>query len=130
MKFLLDTNICIGWLKGDARIHRRWLALAPDDLRLSAVVKAELLFGARKSARVEENLSSLAALFAAVPSVPFEDDAANWYGLVRADLERGGKPLGPNDLLIAATALAGDLTLATRNVREFIRVPGLRVEAW
>jgi tRNA(fMet)-specific endonuclease VapC len=130
VSYLLDTNICIGWLKGDARIRKKWLSLAPDQLLLSSVVKAELLFGARKSAQVEANLAALATLFHALPSVVFDDDAAHWYGLLRADLERGGKPLGPNDLLIAATALANDLTLITRNLHEFIRVPGLRVEAW
>ncbi len=130
MSLLVDTNICIGWFKGDARIRKRWLANPPDALRLSAIVKAELLYGARKSSRVEENLRSLQQLFAVVPSIAFDDDAAHWYGVIRSDLSKRGKPLGPNDLMIAATALANDLTVVTRNMREFVRVPGLRLEEW
>lgn len=130
MSYLVDTNICIGWLKGDARIRKRWLALQPGNLRLCSVVKAELLYGARKSSRVEENLKCLHELFAVLPSLPFDDDGAAWYGLLRAQLERAGKLPGPNDLMIAATALANDVAVVTRNTREFQRVPGLRVEEW
>jgi tRNA(fMet)-specific endonuclease VapC len=62
--------------------------------------------------------------------VPFDDLCADHHGMIRADLERAGKPIGPNDLLIAATARAGDCTLVTTNTREFSRVPGLRIEDW
>lgn len=130
MSYLLDTNVCIGWLKGDTQIKKGWLSKHPDELRLCSVVKAELLYGARKSVRVEENLRTLQRLFGTVAAVPFEDEAAHWYGLVRAELERAGTPLGPNDLMIAAIALAGDFVVVTRNTREFVRVPGLRVETW
>ncbi|MHB8874143.1 MAG: type II toxin-antitoxin system VapC family toxin [Myxococcaceae bacterium] len=130
MSLLVDTNVCIGWLKGDARIRKRWLACKPGDLQLCSVVKAELLYGARKSSRVEENLQSLHQLFAVLPSLAFDDDGAAWYGLLRAQLEREGKLPGPNDLMIAATALANDLAIVTRNTREFQRVPGLRLEEW
>lgn len=63
-------------------------------------------------------------------SLPFGDDGAEQYGLIRAELKRQGRPIGANDLLIAATALAYDLTLVTHNTREFSRVPGLRLEDW
>ena len=62
--------------------------------------------------------------------MPFDDRAAEYYGVVRAQLTESGRPIGPNDLMIAATALASDATLATRNEREFRRVAGLRVEVW
>jgi tRNA(fMet)-specific endonuclease VapC len=94
------------------------------------VVKAELCYGARKSARIDENLRLLQRFFAPLASLPFDDRCADEAGLIRLDLERSGRPIGPNDLLIAATARAHDLVLVTANTREFDRVPGLRVDDW
>lgn len=76
------------------------------------------------------NLKRLEVLFGAIRSVPFDDAAAAHYGLVRAQLTSQGGPIGPNDLMIAATALAHDATLVTRNDSEFARVVGLRVVSW
>ena len=122
---LLDTNLCIAFLNGeDEAVRDRLLTLAPDDARLCSVVKAELLYGAHHSQRVAENLARLEAFFAP------DDEAAEWYGVIRSQLRREGTPIGGNDLMIAATARAAGLTLATRNQGEFRRVPGLRVEVW
>jgi tRNA(fMet)-specific endonuclease VapC len=129
--FLLDTNICIAFLKGtDVAVRERLLALAPEEVRLCSVVKGELLFGARNSGRVEANLQRLQQFFAPVESLPFDDRAAELYGLLRAQLIREGRPIGGNDMMIAAIALAADATLVTRNTDEFRRVVGLRVELW
>ena len=131
MKWLLDTNICVAWLNGsDEVLRRRLQSMQVSELRLCSVVKAELLFGARKSSRVSENLERLAALFEAVESVSFDDLAAQEYGMLRAQLEKSGTPIGANDLMIASIALAADFTLATRNVGEFQRVPALKIERW
>ena len=130
MSLLVDTNICIAWLKGDVAVQKAWLACDPDELMLSSVVRAELLFGARHSKHVSANLRRLEVLFGAIRSVPFDDAAAGHYGLVRAQLASQGRPIGPNDLMIAATALAHDATLVTRNESEFARVVGLRVVSW
>lgn len=131
MIWLLDTNICIAWLKGaDAGVKTRILKSVPGELMLCSIVKAELLYGARKSTRVAENLSRLETLFASLPTLPFDDDAAEHYGVARAQLEGIGKPIGPNDLLIASIALAHNATLVTRNAAEFRRMVGLRVEVW
>lgn len=99
-------------------------------MRLCSVVKAELLFGARNSSRVAENLERLDRFFAPLESLVFDDLAAEHYGVLRAWLRREGSPIGANDMLIAAIALANDATLATRNLDEFRRVPGLRVQRW
>ena len=128
---LLDTNVCIAFLNGtDDGVRARLVAEDPDSVVLCSVVKAELLYGARHSEHVDRNLSRLASFFAPFESLPFNDGAAEIYGLVRAQLRRAGRPIGGNDLIIAATALASDATLVTRNQDEFRRVPGLRVEAW
>jgi len=79
-------------------------------------------------APTSRNLRLLEHFFEAVASLPFDDRCAGEYGVIREELERAGTPIGPNDLLIAATALAHDGTLVTHNIREFSRVPGLRME--
>jgi tRNA(fMet)-specific endonuclease VapC len=131
VRYLLDTNACIRLLNGSsAGVVERLEGCDPSEVAMSAVVRAELVFGARKSTHVAENLRLVDALFEPFVCLPFDDRAADAYGSVRADLERAGRPIGPNDLLIAATALAHDLTLVTHNMSEFGRVPGLRVDDW
>ena len=131
MKFLLDANTCIRMLNGsDANVARRFAACAPADIVLCSVVKAELLYGARRSARVELNLRRLEIFSAPLRSLPFDDRCAHDYGLIRADLAAQGRPAGANDLFIAAIARAHDLTLVTHNTGEFGRVVGLRLEDW
>lgn len=129
--YLLDTNACIQLLNGSspnlaAHLQQRH----PSEVSLCTVVKAELFYGARKSARVAQNLQLLTVFFAPFPCLSFDEASAETYGALRADQERSGRILGPNDLLIAAIAKTHDLTLITNNVREFSRVVGLRVEDW
>ena len=129
--YLLDTNACIRILNdSSATLVNRLRRQAPTDIRLSSVTRAELIFGARRSARVAENVSLLAAFFAPLISLPFDDACAEHYGVLRASLAAAGRPIGPNDLLIAATALAHDLILVSHNVREFSRVANLKLEDW
>lgn len=129
--YLLDANACIRLLNGtSSRLAARLQATPRSQVRLSSIVRAELLFGARRSSRVADNLRLLEAFFATLASLPFDDRCAEEYGLLRAELERAGTPIGPNDLLIAATARANGCTLVTHNVREFSRVFGLLYEDW
>lgn len=127
---LLDTNIWIALAKGEPGPIARLRKLDPAEIAVCSVVRAELMFGARKSRRVEENLRGFRDLLAPFASLPFDDRAAEHYGMVRASLEGAGTPIGANDLLIASIALAHDCLLVTRNSREFERVAGLRLEAW
>ena len=131
MTYLLDTNICIAYLSGrDEEVQDALRAEGPESVVLCSVVKAELLYGARNSSRVEENLALLEAFFATMASLPFDDDAAERYGTLRAHLRREGRGVGGNDMMIAAIALANDATLVTRNRRELSVVPGLRLVTW
>jgi tRNA(fMet)-specific endonuclease VapC len=128
---LLDTNTCIRILNGSSKtVVARLRETHPSRIHLCSVVKAELLYGARNSTRVETNLAVLEAFFRPLVSLPFDDACAEHYGILRAVLAQQGAPIGPNDLMIAATARTHRLTLVTHNTREFSRIPGLRWVDW
>jgi len=129
--YLLDTDVCIHLLNNaDARLRQEFRRRSPSDIALCSVVKAELLFGAYHSTRVDANLQRLKVFFRPLRSLPFDDQCIEHYALIRTDLAAQGKPIGPNDLLIAAIARANDVTLVTRNTKEFGRVSGLAIEDW
>jgi len=129
--YLLDTNACIRVLNDSSpHLIARLRQHRPSELRVCSVVKAELLFGARKSSDPARNLRVLRRFFEPLDSLPLDDAGADAYGTIRFELERSGLPIGANDLLIAATAVAHDAVLVTHNVREFSRVPGLTLEDW
>jgi tRNA(fMet)-specific endonuclease VapC len=132
VKYLLDTDTCVQFLRhGPATpVAARLAAATPGDVVLCSVVVAELLFGALRSRDVARNLADVRAFVAGFQSLDFDGPAAEEYAKVRADLVAKGTPIGPNDLLIAATALANGLTLVTHNTTEFGRVVGLTLEDW
>ena len=129
--YLLDTNVCIHVLnERHEGLLKRFRETSPAEIALCSVVKAELIYGARRSQRVEENLQCLDRFFGPLPSLPFDDRCAQEYGRIRADLAEQGRPVGPNDLLIAAIACAHDAILVTHNTDEFGRITGLRLQDW
>ena len=130
MKLLLDTNVCIAILNRDERVRPHLEQQPPSKLRMSAITLAELRFGIAKSAQPKRATANLRKLRSKVSVVPFDEDATLRYGALRALLEKRGEPIGPLDTLIAAHALALGWSLATHNIREFRRIPGLRCEDW
>jgi tRNA(fMet)-specific endonuclease VapC len=131
MKYLLDTNVCIRYLNAQAAsVERMLIGLSPGQVALCSIVRAELLYGALKSAQPNRNTERLAYFFGGFPCLPFDDRASDVYAKIRLQLEKAGKPIGPNDLLIAATAIANRLILVTHNTQEFGRIEGLIVEDW
>ena len=131
MTYLLDTNACSDYFTARyPGVVARIQASSPDDLRLSVVVVAELRYGADHSARRRANHARIDALIEEIETLDFDLRAAAAYGRVRAQLEAGGTPIGPNDMLIAAHALSRGLTVVTDNTAEFGRVKGLKVENW
>jgi tRNA(fMet)-specific endonuclease VapC len=131
LRYLLDTNVCIGILKGrSASVIDRLVALDAAEIALPTIVLAELWFGAAKSRSPERSRAAQDALTSRFAHLPFDERCADEYARIRAQLERAGTPIGPYDLIIAATACAFGLTLVTHNVGEFGRVAGLRVEDW
>lgn len=127
---LLDTNVWIALAKKEPVVVEALRRLHPSEVVTCDVVRAELMYGARKSQRVEQNVAGFDLMLEPFVSLPFDNKAAGQYGLLRVTLERNGTPIGANDFLIAAIALAHDCVLVTRNSREFRRVPGLRIEDW
>ena len=130
MIYLLDTNTCVYAIKRRPQVLRRLQERSPDDFAVSAITVAELRFGAAKSSRPTETRRSVDAFLKPFEVLPFGNDAASEYALLRLALEREGRPIGERDLLIAATAKSLGLIVVTHNVREFSRVPDLRVEDW
>ena len=131
MRFLLDTDICIYIIKRKPQqIAQRFNTLRPSDIGISAITVAELEYGAQKSQKPEQNRAALQQFLIPLEILVFDPQAAQAYGTIRADLERKGQVIGSLDMLIAAQAQSEDITLVTNNVREFSRIPNLRVENW
>lgn len=129
-RYLLDTNIVSDLVRNPAgRVAKAIARVGEDAVRASIVVAAELRFGAAKtgSARLNKQLETILSAMVILPLEPPVDVA---YGRLRADLEKRGEPIGSNDMLIAAHALALDMVLVTNNEREFSRVSGLALENW
>lgn len=130
-RFLLDTNICIYIAKRQPpEVLAKFRRLSPGDVAMSVITWGELCFGASKSreaARARDLLNALARL---IPVLGLLPEVGTQYGSIRATLESAGRPIGNNDLWIAAHAMTARLTLVTNNEAEFRRVPRLRVANW
>ena len=127
---LLDTNIIIYYFKGVPTVVERMLAAQPSEIVLSSVSVHEIEYGLEKSTAGAERRRQWETFLQNVAIVPFGVEEARVSATIRASLERQGLPIGPYDLLIAATALVSGAVLVTRNLREFERVKGLRTENW
>lgn len=130
-RYMLDTNICIYISKRrPPELKARFERLKPGQVVMSVITYGELYYGASKS---NQRAMALAELGTTVRDIPVEDltsTAAEAYGTIRAALEKQGRVIGNNDIWIAAHAMAMNVTLATNNEREFLRVTGLSVENW
>jgi len=131
MVLLLDTDICIHLIRERPRsILDRFSEHAVGDIGISVVTLAELEYGVSKSSKPGKNKHALDQFIAPLVVAAFDRPATAVYGKLRTTLEKKGQAIGAMDLLIAAHALSLNVRLITHNVREFARVPGLRVETW
>jgi tRNA(fMet)-specific endonuclease VapC len=129
-RFLLDTNILSDLVRNpQGNIAARIAEIGDAAICTSIIVAAELRFGAAKKGS-KRLTTQLERILSAIDIQPFEAPADVAYGQLRAQLEATGLPIGGNDMLIAAQALATDCAVVTDNEREFARIPGLRVENW
>lgn len=131
MRYMLDTNICIYSIKHKPEsVFRRLQEHDPSEICISSVTYAELVHGVEKSQAVEKNRLALVLLLANIEILDFDTLAAEAYGKIRADLEKGGTPIGPLDMMIAGHAKSLDYCIVTNNTKEFSRVRGLKLENW
>jgi len=130
LAYLLDTNILSDLVRNPQGVVAARIAKAGENtVCTSVIVAAELRYGAKKS-NSKKLAERIDLILSALEILPLEPPADRQYAALRHHLTRQGTPIGPNDLLIAAHALASDLTVVTANVGEFSRVPGLKVENW
>ena len=131
MKFVLDSSVIIALMNGrEPELVNQFVGNQHDDYSVCSVIKAELMAGAAQSRHPEKAGARLRVFWQGMPSLPFDDLASEHFAEVATVLKKSGKPIGIKDLMIAATARAHGLSVITRNVREFQRVPNLKVEAW
>lgn len=131
MKYMLDTNMCIYAIKHKTEaVIKNFLSHVLEELCISAITYAELMYGVEKSMAIEKNRIALSLFLSLLTILEFQALAAEEYGKVRAELESKGVPIGPMDLWIAGHARSEGLILVTNNTREFCRVEGLVVEDW
>jgi tRNA(fMet)-specific endonuclease VapC len=129
-RYMLDTNVISDLMKNPrGKAAKRIARIGEGNICTSIIVAAELRYGCAKKGS-ERLLKSVEDLLAEIDVLPFESPADAEYGNIRSELENAGKPIGANDLLIAAHAIAVNATVVTANVDEFRRVRGLKVENW
>ncbi|MEA5421148.1 type II toxin-antitoxin system VapC family toxin [Spirulina sp. CCNP1310] len=129
--YLLDTNVCIKVLNSsNSFVNQRLLSIPKENIRLCTIVYSELYYGVCRSTQYQKNLNKINGLFDEFIVVPFDMSSAKVAGEIRAELAIAGNPIGANDLLIAAIAIANSLTLVTHNTREFGRIQQLVYEDW
>jgi len=130
LKYMLDTNIVIYTIKNRPEAVRKVFNLHEGQMCISSITWGELVFGAERSSQPERNLADIEAMAARLDVLSFGLQAASHFGQLRSELYSNGQPIGPYDMMIAGHARSMGLTLVTNNLREFERVPGLRVANW
>ncbi|MBO6194345.1 MAG: type II toxin-antitoxin system VapC family toxin [Clostridiales bacterium] len=131
MKYMLDTNVCIDYMRGtDQGIKNRLLACKEDELCISSITLSELLYGVNRSSNPVKNRNALYKLLVKIEVIDYGTEAGEYYGIIRNELVRRGMVIGALDMLIAAHAMSNKLVLITHNTAEFGRISGLEIEDW
>lgn len=130
MKYILDTNTLIYFFKGLGGVSDRLLSIPPNEIGIPTVVLYELEVGIGKSPMPKKRKTQLGEFISLVNVIPFGYEEAKCAADIRVKLEKKGVPIGPYDILIAASALANKWTLVTHNTKEFARIKGLCLEDW
>ncbi|MFA6009438.1 MAG: type II toxin-antitoxin system VapC family toxin [Desulfobacteraceae bacterium] len=128
--FVLDTNILSFFFKGMGNVAQNILSTMPQEIAIPAIVLFELELGIQKSTSPDKRRALLKQLTDLITIIPFGYDEAMMAASIRAKLEKNGTPIGPYDVLIAASALSGNHTLITHNTSEFRRIEGLKIQDW
>jgi tRNA(fMet)-specific endonuclease VapC len=131
MKYMIDTDISIYLINNKPpKVLDHFRRHSPGDIVMSSITLSELKYGVKKSSKKKQNIAALNDFAQLIHVCDFDSQATDEYAEIRVYLESNGQPIGSMDMLIAAHALSLDLTLITNNIREFSRVPHLRIENW
>lgn len=130
MIYLLDTDICIHWLRGNLRVHGQFAAIGPQAIAVSTITLAELHYGASSSARADENHAAIDDFVSALTVIDVTSSVARRFGEIKATLRAIGKLIEDFDLMLAATAVEHGLCLVSNNIAHFERISDLRLENW
>jgi tRNA(fMet)-specific endonuclease VapC len=130
MKYLIDTDICVYFLNKNEKVIEEFRKNKAEDLAISVITLAELLFGAYHSSQVQNNLRRVEYFAESIHIIPISPQAAKKYAEIKALLRKSGIPLADFDLLIGASAITMGATLVTNNIRHFSRLDGLDIENW
>ena len=129
MNYLLDTNICIHYFKGQFNLNEKIENIGFDNFAISEITLAELIYGAEKSQMIHKNLNVIQNFASKIKIMPITS-CLNFYGKQKATLNSKGRPIGDLDLFIGSTAIVNDMIMVTRNVREFERIDVINIENW
>ena len=128
--YLLDTDTIIYSLKGHDAVKKNLQHHSEDPMKISIITLLELYYGAHKSEKVTSNLAKVKTLENAFEVIPTAKESADIFGMLKATLEKSGTRLDDFDLIIAACAMAHNLTLVTNNIVHFKRIEGLKLTNW
>jgi tRNA(fMet)-specific endonuclease VapC len=129
MKYLLDTNICIHFFKGQFNLKEKFHDIKLENCAISEITLAELIFGAENSSNPVKNHQLIQSLIKKVKILPIFN-AIDIYAKEKVRLRKNGNMISDFDLLIGATSLANDLILVTENTKEFDRISRIKIENW
>lgn len=130
MTYLLDTDICIYWLRNRYSVREKVREIGWNEISICVITAAELYFGAYNSSRIRENLERAEFFIQQLPVLPLTDAVLRRFGQLKAQFRRIGQPIADFDLLIASVALTEGKILVTNNTRHYDRITGLQLENW
>ncbi len=129
-KFILDTDTCIYWLKGNENIERNIIRNGIENIFITVITECELFYGAFKSVKKEKNIAVAEELKKKIRTLHTREGVSYLYGKIKSELEVRGQMLDDADLLIGSIALSNNATLVTNNTEHFKRIRGLKIENW
>ncbi len=128
-KYLIDTNICVYYIKGQFNLHEKFAEIGADNLYISEITIAELKYGIENSTRKKDNRKTIERFISSIQIVPIIG-SLDIYSKEKARLKKKGQLIDDFDLLIGSGAIANEMVLVTRNVKHFNRISNINIENW
>ena len=128
-KYLIDTNICVYFIKGQFNLHKKFSEIGAENLYISEITIAELKYGIENSSKKKDNRKTIEKFITSIQIVPIIG-SLDIYAKEKAKLKKNGQLIDDFDLLIGSSAIANEMVLVTRNVKHFNRISGINIENW